>query len=103
MVLNVRPSFLLSERPPVVGDDGTGAVSQPDTPPDRRQQVFPPGQVPVAAAIVRACSSVSTLAIPTVVQPALSSSSSRIIAASYSIDTGPTATRSFCPFRITRM
>jgi hypothetical protein len=56
-----------------------------------------------AATARRAWSSVSTLAIPTVVQAALSSSSSRSIAAWYSIETGPIATRSPFSFRITRM
>jgi len=39
---------------------------------------FSAGQPPVVAAIVRACFSGSTLATPTVIQPALSPSSSRI-------------------------
>ena len=46
----------------------------------------------------RAWASVSTRAMPTDVQPELSSISSRSSAAWYSIDTGPTATSSDCTF-----
>jgi hypothetical protein len=55
------------------------------------------------AMVRRAWSCVRTLAISTVVQPELSSSSSRSIAACYSIDTWPIATRSDFSFRMTRM
>ena len=37
---HLRPSFLLSERPPVAGGDGTDAGCQADTPPGCGQQVF---------------------------------------------------------------
>src|ERR1700730_11735533 len=50
---HLRPSFLLSERPPVAGGDGRDAGCQADTPPGCGQQVSA-GQAPVAAAIVRA-------------------------------------------------
>jgi hypothetical protein len=71
---HLRPSFLLSERPPIAGGDGKDAGCQADTPPSSRQQLFRRSGSG-RAAIVRACSSISTLAIPTVVQPTLSLSS----------------------------
>lgn len=37
---HLRPSFLLSERPPIAGSDGNYAGGQADTPPGHRQQVF---------------------------------------------------------------
>src|SRR5215471_3345762 len=37
---HLRPSFLLSERPPVAGGDGRDAGCQADTPPGSGQQVF---------------------------------------------------------------
>ncbi|HSZ28809.1 MAG TPA: hypothetical protein VK784_03505, partial [Pseudonocardiaceae bacterium] len=37
---HLRPSFLLSERPPVAGGDGKDTGCQADTPPGSGQQVF---------------------------------------------------------------
>ena len=46
---HLRPSFLLSERPPIAGGDGWDAGCQADTPPGNRQQVFRPPALDVGA------------------------------------------------------
>src|SRR5215831_18053542 len=51
---HLRPSFLLSERPPVAGGDGRDAGCQADTPPGSGQQVFRRSGS-VAAANARSC------------------------------------------------
>src|ERR1035441_1560848 len=43
---HLRPSFLLSERPPVASGDGKDAGCQADTPPGSGQQVFPRVRLP---------------------------------------------------------